>query len=183
MLDIDRRVNAQILWYRNNNLITPDSYRQLLNNNQTLKFTPIRSLEDEGQFTCRVFSEAGNATQSYSITVVNVPTRVEPTAQLSTDRTRSITISWTAPRDGNSPIRRYIIRYRENSTCKFHIHISVQSNFVTNHIVKTQCFTNFILRINSWKLIDSVVLCVTLVIVWQSVDGFKITLCTVSQYL
>lgn len=117
-LDKDRRISATILWYVNGVPLVPDLYRTLLDDNQTLQFNPLRSLTDQGVFMCRVYTDAGNATKAYNITVIEVPLSVNPTAELSSIP-RAITVSWRAPFDGNTPITKYILRSRENSACKF----------------------------------------------------------------
>jgi len=118
MLNIDSRISAQIVWLLNDTtVIVSDSNRRLEDNNQTLRFVALRSYFDQGTFTCKVYSEGGNDTQSFSITVVEVPYRVSPLAELSTVR-RTISISWQPPFNGNREITEYIIRSKEISSCK-----------------------------------------------------------------
>ena len=116
-LEKDNRVSAQILWYHQGELVVSGGTRELLHNNETLKFSPIRSPNDQGQFTCQVFSDAGNAAHSFNITIIEVPLKMEPSAVLASEP-RAINITWSAPINGNLPILRYQIEYRENTTCK-----------------------------------------------------------------
>lgn len=122
-LDKDTRVSAEIHWIANTEQGTlriqnEPGYRTLEDSNQVLRFHSLRSLIDEGQFTCRVYSAAGNATASYNITIIEVPygpqVNVQPAAA-----PRTITISWRAPFNGNKPILYYRVRFRRDDTGGF----------------------------------------------------------------
>lgn len=116
-LSKDSRVSADISWFRTTDQGTlqiqsePDN-RVIDEDNQVLRFISLRSLLDEGQFTCRVVSPAGNRTASYNITIVEVPFGPRVTATLS-DQPRTINLAWTAPFNGNRPILNYRVRSRE----------------------------------------------------------------------
>lgn len=112
MLNLDSRITATILWYHNSDTVLVNSpKRKLLNGNQTLRFEALETLNDQGVFTCQVFSNAGNATRSYNISVIEVPQRPTVQAELSSTA-RAIEIRWQKPYDGNRLITGYNIRYR-----------------------------------------------------------------------
>lgn len=121
-LNKDSRVSASIQWFKTTEQGTlqiqnEPGYRVLDDDNQVLRFISLRSLTDEGQFSCSVTSAAGNASARYNITIIEVPLR--PNAEAETaEAPRTITITWTAPFNGNRPILNYRVRRRETSTGK-----------------------------------------------------------------
>ena len=121
-LNKDSRVSADIRWFRTTEqgtlqIQSEPGYRVLDHDNQVLRFISLRSLTDEGQFTCRVYSVAGNASASYNITIIEVPLQPNANAVIA-DAPRTITITWNAPFNGNRPILNYRVRRRETSTGK-----------------------------------------------------------------
>lgn len=118
LLDKDSRVSATILWYLNirgsETLIENTDFRKLQNNNQSLQLSGIEYLRDQGLYTCKVTSSAGNGERTYNITIIEIPRKPEVHAELSTGTRRAILITWTAPYNGNKAITGYNIRYKED---------------------------------------------------------------------
>lgn len=114
LLNKDSRIEAQILWFQDGSpLDLSISSRSLQQQNQTLAFNRLETIVDQGLFTCRVTSIAGDDTRTYNITIVEVPRKPKVRAVLATIK-RAINVTWTEPYNGNKRITSYNIRYKVN---------------------------------------------------------------------
>ncbi|XP_055334762.1 protein sidekick-like [Paramacrobiotus metropolitanus] len=102
-----------IQWLQDGKLLDPatlTSRRQILKNGNLIINSARNS--DIGLYTCRVYSSAGNDSQSARLDVIELPYAPHVRAELI-NGTKSVNISWLPDFDGNSPITRFILQYKQ----------------------------------------------------------------------
>ncbi|XP_063065660.1 neural cell adhesion molecule L1.1-like [Engraulis encrasicolus] len=112
---VDPRLEAPDLlhWLKNGDDINehPEDDKYTIFANGSLKITNV-SLEDAGSYTCEVATALDTEKASASITVVDKP--FPPGGlTISAQTERSVSLSWVAGRDNNSPLTAYYIEMEE----------------------------------------------------------------------
>ncbi|XP_071105902.1 protein sidekick-2-like isoform X1 [Haliotis cracherodii] len=117
---VTRDENVQVVWkwyfYKK-----PDYVEQPISNSGRHLITQQGSLiisgvagQDIGRYKCQVISPGGNDSRVATLMVIELPRRpVVLSVVLHTTKSNTVTIQWRPAYDGNSPIQRYIISYRD----------------------------------------------------------------------
>ncbi|XP_067672270.1 protein sidekick-2-like isoform X1 [Haliotis asinina] len=117
---VTRDENVQVTWnwffYKK-----PDYVEQPISSGGRHLITPQGSLiisgvagQDIGRYKCQVISPGGNDSRVATLMVVELPRRpVVLSVVLHATKPNTVTIQWRPAYDGNSPIQRYIISYRD----------------------------------------------------------------------
>lgn len=110
----DPSVTVVWRWFQNDVAIpSADVRRQVHPFDGTLEIKAVRN-SDIGTYKCHVSSEGGNDTASADIRVIELPyPPVITSVNLNTESIRAVDVHWNPGFNGNSPINKFTIQFRQ----------------------------------------------------------------------
>ncbi|KAM7038622.1 protein sidekick-1 [Acridotheres tristis] len=120
----DPRISIRYLWKKDSAVINPSSSSRIaVEKDGTLVISQTWS-GDIGDYTCEVISSGGNDSRTARLEVIELPHSPQNlVATLNSSYSRSVTLSWVRPFDGNSPVLYYVVELSENNS-PWKVHLS-----------------------------------------------------------
>ncbi|XP_035378351.1 neural cell adhesion molecule L1.1 isoform X2 [Electrophorus electricus] len=107
-------LDPTVQWRKDNQKIaqSPQDNKYMIFENASLKISTVHST-DTGRYTCEIITKLDTDSANGSITVVDKP-EAPHSLQLSDRKGHSVTLSWLAGNDNNSPVLEYVIQMKED---------------------------------------------------------------------
>ncbi|KAK2533703.1 hypothetical protein Q9233_004917 [Columba guinea] len=120
----DPRISIRYVWKKDSVVINPSSSSRItVESDGTLIISQTWS-GDIGDYTCEVISFGGNDSRMARLEVIELPHSPQNlVATLNSSYSRSVTLSWVRPFDGNSPVLYYMVELSENNS-PWKVHLS-----------------------------------------------------------
>ncbi|XP_071813143.1 protein sidekick-1-like isoform X3 [Apostichopus japonicus] len=131
----DNRIAPSIVWLHDGLEVDVTDSRISLKTTGSLEITTVRQ-SDAGNYECRVTSLAGNDHAVALLSIIQLPfAPVSLQASISPSDSRTITLTWVAPFDGNTPLLRYIIDQKEDLSSYREIESTVDPSVTSFDVV------------------------------------------------
>lgn len=131
----DARVSPVVVWYRDDQEVDISGSNINLLPTGSLEIRSV-SQSDAGRYRCEVTSLAGNDHGEAMLVVIELPYPPQSLrAAISSSDSRTITLTWVAPFNGNTPLLRYIISQKEDQSSYREIESTVDPSVTTFDVV------------------------------------------------
>ncbi|GAB6020996.1 Down syndrome cell adhesion molecule-like protein 1 [Chamberlinius hualienensis] len=152
--NIEGDVPLKITWMKDGKLMQPkDTSHKIKNVNTTSGLTSTLTVfkvsrDSNGNYTCTAENHYG-ANQSVIELVILEPPAAPTNLVTESIGSRTVEISWTASYDGNDPIKKYIIQYKEaTASWDESVMMETVNGVPTNSIIShLKPFTSYIFRV------------------------------------
>ncbi|XP_030067895.1 protein sidekick-1 [Microcaecilia unicolor] len=120
----DPRISIRFVWKKDSTVINPTSSSRITVEHDGSLFISQTWSGDIGNYTCEIISSGGNDSKTARLEVIELPHSPQNlVAHLNTSSSRTVTLSWVRPFDGNSPLLHYIVELSENNS-PWKVHLS-----------------------------------------------------------
>ncbi|XP_029432778.1 protein sidekick-1 isoform X2 [Rhinatrema bivittatum] len=120
----DPRISIRFVWKKDHMVLNPASSSRIAIEPDGSLFISQTWSGDIGTYSCQIISLGGNDSRTARLEVIELPHAPQNlVAHLNSSSSRSVTLSWVRPFDGNSPILYYSVQLSENNS-PWKIHLS-----------------------------------------------------------